>query len=130
MGCVEANQGRYCCKIQGKFAARGPPRKTHAEARRDGNAIAKAKDREQARKILTDLKVKDLRVKASLLLLRKIMRDWKPRRRPRETKTKALKPRKGKESSKVKVMAEPKEFMSRVIGCVRKDKKRDLRLCD
>ena len=53
----------YAYAIQGHFAARGPSRRTKTEAQRDGEAVALAKDREAAQKILKDLRAKDLRAK-------------------------------------------------------------------
>ena len=58
----------YQYVIQGQFAAKGPLRKTKTEAQRDGKAIALAKDREAAQKMLKDLEAKSLRAKGEHLL--------------------------------------------------------------
>ena len=61
-GCLKKERnGSYRYQIQGKFATRGPTRKTEMEAQRDADAVRKAKSCEAAQKILKDLRAKVLR---------------------------------------------------------------------
>ena len=68
LGRVEVRRSGYTFRIHGKFAARGPCRKTKAEAQKDGEAVAKAGDGEATQKMLKDLRAKMLRAEGKHLI--------------------------------------------------------------